>query len=96
MFCMHCGAQVADGSAFCTKCGSPLVPAYGQQNAGQQPQQGVESYPPAYQAEVAVQKKGMSGGAIAGIIIGILVVLALIAVIAMRAAGIGPFAASHL
>ena len=40
VFCPNCGAQLPDGTTFCTSCGTPL----GQQAAPQQPQQPQQVY----------------------------------------------------
>jgi len=46
MYCKNCGAEIADGSTFCTQCGAPVQQE--QPQAQPQPQ-------PVYTAEPAVQ-----------------------------------------
>lgn len=46
MFCPHCGAQLPDGTAFCTSCGQPTT----QQAPGQQPYQQAPGQQPYQQA----------------------------------------------
>lgn len=76
MFCPNCGAQNADGTAFCASCGSNLnaQQAPAQQAPVQQPvyQQPVYQQPvyqqPAYQKPASVPGKGL---AITGMVLGI-------------------------
>ncbi len=54
MFCSNCGAQLPDGSAFCSKCGSPVARANPQSSAQsyQQPSYQQQSYQqPSYQQQ---------------------------------------------
>ena len=63
MFCNNCGAEIADGAAFCTSCGaSQGAPA---------PQQAPMGYgqPPVYAAEPEQQQS--IGLAVAGMVLGI-------------------------
>ena len=64
MFCTKCGAQNADGTQFCTSCGTPL-------NAQQSQAQPVYQQPvqPVYPVAVAQPGKGM---AVASLILGII------------------------
>ena len=48
MICKNCGAEIADGSTFCTQCGAPVQQEQPQQP--QQPQQPVYTAAPAAQA----------------------------------------------
>lgn len=53
MFCSNCGAQLPDGSAFCSECGQHLVQAQPQQPL-QQPIQQFTQPMPAYQQPTTV------------------------------------------
>jgi hypothetical protein len=48
MYCKNCGAEIADGSTFCTQCGAPVQQEQPQAQPQPQPQ-------PVYTAEPAVQ-----------------------------------------
>ena len=50
MYCKNCGAEIADGSTFCTQCGAPVQQAQPQAQPQPQPQP-----QPVYTAEPAVQ-----------------------------------------
>lgn len=60
-YCTKCGARISEGSKFCTKCGAALGTASARD---------VQSAP-------AARKQGLSGGAVAGIVIGAVLVAAL-------------------
>ncbi len=49
MFCSHCGAEIPNGSKFCSNCGNPI-----QQQTGQSVNQGVYFVPPTVQQKPAI------------------------------------------
>ncbi len=62
MFCPNCGANIPDGSAFCTSCGNRMASSY--QSQYQQPQYQQPQYqqaPPQYQQAAYGQQPPMGG-----------------------------------
>lgn len=71
MICNNCGAQLPDGTAFCTTCGAPQsgTPQGGMQQGGAQPMQMGYGQQPMY--GMPVVQKPSSGLAIASLVLGI-------------------------
>ena len=71
MICNNCGAQLPDGTAFCTTCGAPQSGTQqgGMQQGGAQPMQMGYGQQPMY--GMPVVQKPSSGLAIASLVLGI-------------------------
>ena len=76
MFCPHCGAQLPDGTAFCTSCGQPTAqqPSPDQQAFQQQPYQQQPYQQQPYQP-VYPQPKQSNGMGITGFVLALLALL---------------------
>ena len=76
MFCSNCGKQIPDGSAFCPECGTKLTAPVTQAAPTAPVTQAAPTAPASYAAAPVKTKKGMSKGALIGIIAAAVAVIA--------------------
>ena len=76
MFCFNCGKQIPDGSAFCPECGTKLTAPVTQAAPTAPVTQAAPTAPASYAAAPVKTKKGMSKGALIGIIAAAVAVIA--------------------